>query len=227
MQFAFLDFDGTLYKGHLWKDLAEHYRETGRRRALTWAYLLGHMALWPLNLLGLMSHEAFYASWQRDLSWLLRGLSREEATALFQHILHTRVLADLRAETLERLRWHQAQGHATMLVSGCFAELLQMLAAEVGVPYVAGTEPEVKDGRYTGRATGVAMTGKGKVEAVRRFAQEQGLDIDWAASFAYGDSRTDIPLLEAVGHPVAVYPDEVLDRHARAQGWEVIGERSR
>ena len=97
MRFAFLDFDGTLYKGHLWRDLAEHYREQGKRRTLTWAYLLGHMALWPLNLIGLMSDEAFYASWQRDLSWLLRGVPREKLHELVaqQSIPRWATIADI------------------------------------------------------------------------------------------------------------------------------------
>jgi HAD superfamily hydrolase (TIGR01490 family) len=223
---AFFDFDGTLYSGHLWKDMSDYFRSRKQRRALVWAYLGVHIAVWPLNLAHLVSHEAWYASWQRDLTWLLRGLTLEQGQDLFDHLLKSRILPGLRPEIVERVREHKGQGHVIMLVSGCFTELLTMLGAELGVPYAVGTEPRVARGRYTGKATGGAMTGQGKINAVQRLAQENGLELDWAASYAYADSRTDLPLLQKVGHPIAVYPDEVLEQYARSQGWEVVGARS-
>ena len=222
---AFFDFDGTLYSGHLWRDISDHYRGRGERRLLLWAYLVSHIALRPLNLLGLLSTERFYGLWARDLAWVLRGLPHEEGLALFQHILQWRVLPGLRPDILERLRKHQRDGHVVMLVSGGFRELLEMLASELGVPHVVGTEAEVARGRYTGRATGLAITGRGKVAGIQLLAEREGLDLDWSACYAYADSRTDIPLLERVGHPVAVHPDAVLEAHAREHGWEVLGMR--
>lgn len=220
---AFFDFDGTLYAGHLWRDFSDYFRERQERRGLLWAYLLGHMALWPLNLAGLLSHERFYGSWARDLTWVLRGLPTERADAIFRHILDQRILPGLRPDVLERLRRHQREGHIIMLVSGGFREILHMLAAELGVPYVIGTEAEVRDGRYTGRALGLAITGHGKVAGIQTLAAREGLALDWGNSYAYADNRTDIPLLEAVGHPVAVYPERALAAHAQARGWEVLG----
>lgn len=224
---AFFDFDGTLYSGHLWQDISDYYRERGERRLLLWTYLLGHIALRPLNLLGLLSTERFYGSWARDLTWVLRGLPHEEGKALFQHILEWRILPGLRPDVVERLHEHQKDGHLVMLVSGGFRELLEMLAEELSVRYVVGTEAQVARGRYTGRATGLAITGRGKVEGIRLLAEREGLALDWAACHAYADSRTDIPLLETVGHPVAVHPDRVLEAHAQERGWEVLGSRSR
>lgn len=220
---AFFDFDGTLYDGHLWKDLSDYFRERRERRGLLWAYLLGHMALWPLNLAGLISHERFYGSWARDLTWVLRGLTTDQGEAIFRHLLERRILLGLRPDVVERLRRHQSEGHTLMLVSGGFRELLQMLAAELGVPYVIGTEAEVRRGVYTGRAVGLAITGQGKVAGIRNLAAREGLDLDWANSYAYADNRTDIPLLEVVGNPVAVYPDKALAAHAQARGWKVLG----
>ncbi|MDH7487963.1 MAG: HAD family hydrolase [Anaerolineae bacterium] len=220
---AFFDFDGTLYAGHLWKDMSDYFRERRERAGLLWVYLLGHMALWPLNLVGVLSHERFYGSWARDLTWVLRGLSVGEGQALFRFLLEWRILPGLRPDVVERLRYHQREGHVVMLVSGGFRELLEMLAAELGVLHVVGTEAEVRDGVYTGRAVGLAITGRGKVEGIRNLAAREGLDLDWANSYAYADSRTDIPLLEVVGHPVAVYPDKALAAHAQARGWEVLG----
>lgn len=220
---AFFDFDGTLYTGHLWKDFSEYFRQRRERTGLLWAYLLGHMALWPLNLLGIISHERFYGSWARDLTWVLRGLTIERAEAIFRHILEQRILPGLSPDVLQRLRYHQGEGHVVMLVSGGFRQLLEMLAAQLSIPYVVGTEAEVRNGTYTGRAVGLAITGHGKVAGIRSLAAREGLDLDWNNSYAYADNRTDIPLLESVGHPVAVYPDKALAAHAQARGWEVMG----
>lgn len=224
---AFFDFDGTLYAGHLWKDMSDYFRERRERTGLIWTYLLAHMALWPLNLMRVLSDERFYGSWARDLTWILRGLSLEEGDALFRFILEWRILPGLRPDVLERLRQHQAQGHIVMLVSGGFRRLLEMLASELSIAHVVGTEAEVRDGRYTGRPTGLAITGRGKVEGIRRLAAREGMDLDWPHSYAYADNRTDIPLLEAVGHPVAVYPDRALAAHAQKSGWEVLGTITR
>ena len=84
-----------------------------------------------------------------------------------------------------------------------------------------GTSYEVgEDGLFTGELGGAFMYGEGKVEAMRRFADEH--DIDLGASFAYSDSVSDLPMLRAVGTPVVVNPDEELTRIAREEGWRVM-----
>ena len=84
-----------------------------------------------------------------------------------------------------------------------------------------GTSYEVgEDGLFTGELGGAFMYGEGKVEAMRRFADQH--DIDLGASFAYSDSVSDLPMLRAVGTPVVVNPDEELTRIAREEGWRVM-----
>jgi phosphoserine phosphatase len=85
----------------------------------------------------------------------------------------------------------------------------------IGTPYEVGA-----DGRFTGELGGPFMYGPGKVEAMRRFADEHGIDL--AVSWAYSDSVSDLPMLRAVGNPVAVNPDEELTRIAHAEGWRVM-----
>ena len=83
-----------------------------------------------------------------------------------------------------------------------------------------GSVSEVVDGHYTGRAGGPFTYREGKAEAIRELAARE--DIDLAASWAYSDSESDLPMLRLVGHPVAVNPDAELGRVARAEGWEVL-----
>ena len=83
-----------------------------------------------------------------------------------------------------------------------------------------GTRGEVVDGVYTGRLDGPFCYGAGKVAAIEEFARWDGLDL--AQCYAYCDSASDLPMLEAVGHPVAVNPDSRLARHAGANGWPIV-----
>jgi phosphoserine phosphatase len=79
---------------------------------------------------------------------------------------------------------------------------------------------EVVDGVYTGREGGPFNYREGKAEAIRALAEREGIDL--AASYAYSDSESDLPMLRLVGHPVAVNPDTELARVARAEGWEIM-----
>jgi HAD superfamily hydrolase (TIGR01490 family) len=222
---AFFDAVGTIYSGAFWRDVSEHHREQKRNRFWTWAYLIWHMAGWPLNLAGLLSKRRWYDSWARDMAWLFRGFTIEEGEELFRWVTEERVKPKLRTDVLEILRDHQAQGHVVALVSGSPQQLLDAVALSLGIEHALGTSLEVKDGRYTGSMTGPLSMNEGKVAAVEEWARQQELDIDWAQSFAYGDSRGDVPLLEKVGHPVAVYPDEGLQAVAEERGWQILGER--
>jgi HAD superfamily hydrolase (TIGR01490 family) len=222
---AFFDVVGTIYRGAFWRDISDHHREKKRNRFWTWAYLIWHMAGWPLNLAGLLSDERWYDSWARDMAWLFRGFSVEEGEELFRWLIEKRVRPYLRTDIIEILRDHQSKDHVVALVSGSPQQVLDSIAADLGIEYALGTSLEVKDGRYTGSMTGPLSMGAGKITAVEDWAAEKNLDIDWSESFAYGDGRGDIPLLEKVGHPVAVYPDEVLKAVAQERGWQIIGER--
>jgi phosphoserine phosphatase len=98
--------------------------------------------------------------------------------------------------------------------------MAEMLAHVLGFDGALGARSEVVDGRYTGRAAGPFTYREGKAEAMRQLAATEGIDL--AASYAYSDSESDLPMLRAVGHPVAVNPDSELLRVARAEGWEIM-----
>ena len=83
-----------------------------------------------------------------------------------------------------------------------------------------GSRSEVHDGVYTGRPAGPFTYREGKAEAMRALASDNGIDL--AASYAYSDSESDLPMLRAVGHPVVVNPDAELRRVAREEGWEIM-----
>lgn len=221
---ALFDFDGTLYTGHIWQDLVRDHRQARRHRRWVVAYIARNMALYPLHKLGLLSQAAFFSSWGETMAWLVRGWTVDEGQALFDRLTRTQIMPNLRADVLSRLRRHQDEGHLVALVSGTLAPYLETVARSLDVPHAIGTPLEVRDGRYTGRIIPPVCQGAGKPERVATYLANAGLRVEWAASFAYADRGTDLPLLALVGHPVAVYPDESLLNHARAQGWQLIGE---
>jgi HAD superfamily hydrolase (TIGR01490 family) len=220
---ALFDLDGTLYTGHIWQDLVNHHRAARRHRFWVLAYLVRNMAPLPLYRLGIMSRASFFHAWGETMGWLLRGWSLDEAHALFEQLTEEQILPNLRPDVLQRLRQHQSAGHLVALVSGTFAPFLETIARRIEVPHAIGTPLEVRNGQYTGRIVPPLCQGEGKPSRVQSYLAGQHAEIDWRASFAYADRDTDLPLLALVRHPVAVYPDEALLAHARAQDWTVMG----
>jgi HAD superfamily hydrolase (TIGR01490 family) len=121
-------------------------------------------------------------------------------------------------EALDLIALHKALGREVYVVSSSPEEVVRPVAEHFGVDGVLATRAEVRDGRFTGELEFYAY-GAGKAEAIRQIAAERGLDL--ATSYAYSDSITDLPMLEAVGNPVAVNPDRDLRREAERRGWQV------
>jgi HAD superfamily hydrolase (TIGR01490 family) len=223
---ALFDFDGTLYTGHIWQDLVRHLRLTRRHRRWVFAYVARNMAPYPLYKLGLMSQETFYRAWGETMSWLIRGWTVPEAHALFEQLTSDQIVPNLRPEVLDLLRQHQEQGLWVALVSGTSLPWLEIVARRLDVDHAIGTPLVERNGRYTGQIVRPLCQGRGKPERVKVYAAQNDLEIDWANSYAYADSGTDLPLLQEVGRPVAVSPDPVLLAQAQASGWQVLGESS-
>ena len=120
---------------------------------------------------------------------------------------------------VERVAWHIARGHRVFLVSGTLKPLADIAARRLpGQVEVCATELEVSGGRWTGRLAGEHMSGEAKARAIRRLAARFGLAL-WE-SYAYGDSIADLPMLDSVGHRVAVNPPPRLRHIARSEGWQ-------
>jgi HAD superfamily hydrolase (TIGR01490 family) len=115
---------------------------------------------------------------------------------------------------------HQDAGRPVYICTAASQEVADLLATVLRFDGGVGTRGEISDGHYTGRQAGPFIYGQGKAEAIRELAQAEGLDL--ADCWAYSDSASDLPMLRAVGHPVAVNPDSGLARVAREEGWEVM-----
>ena len=130
------------------------------------------------------------------------------------------VLPRLYTQMLEVAHAHQDAGRRVYICTAASQEMADMLAHVLSFDGAVGARSEIIDGRYTGRPAGPFTYREGKAQALRELAQAQGIDL--AASYAYSDSESDLPMLRAVGHPVVVNPDAALARAAREEGWEIM-----
>jgi len=147
------------------------------------------------------------------------GLRQAELQALNAEVL-PRLIQRVRPEAKRLLDRHRRAGRDTFIVSAAPQEIVEPLAHALGMTGGIGTRSRVEDGRYTGELDGPFCYGEGKVEAMQVVASWNSYDL--AQSYAYSDSASDLPMLDAVGHPVAVNPDSKLERHARRNGWPIV-----
>jgi phosphoserine phosphatase len=123
------------------------------------------------------------------------------------------------AEAADLIEAHQDAGREVVIVSTSGAEVVEPIGEMLGVDRVVATRMVIADGRYTGEMEYYAY-GPTKAAAIRELAAQQGWDL--ADCWAYSDSHTDLPMLEAVGHPTAVNPDRGLRKAAAERGWPVL-----
>jgi HAD superfamily hydrolase (TIGR01490 family) len=151
---------------------------------------------------------------------LLEGVPEKDVARMAPDLL-AGILPRIYPQMMDEVHLHQDAGRPAFIVSAASNPLVELLAEVLGFEGGIGTRYEVAaDGTLTGDIEGPFIYGEGKVEAMQRFAEEHEIDI--GQSWAYSDSASDLPMLRAVGNPVAVNPDATLARIAREEGWEVL-----
>jgi HAD superfamily hydrolase (TIGR01490 family) len=154
------------------------------------------------------------------------GRPVSELQEMGREIAEERILPRVYEGITRVIQHHREVGDLTFLCTASPIELADLLAESLEMTGALGTRAEVENGHYTGRLSpeGV-LHGEAKAAAVADLASR--MDIDLEESYAYSDSINDLPLLELVGHPIAVNPDAELKRAARACGWPVYELRTR
>jgi fatty acyl-CoA reductase len=210
---AVFDMEGTLLdsnvvESYLWLRLAELPREQ-----------------WPAEIASVARHLPRYlGAERRDRGEFLRqfyrryeGASREGIERLIDEQVSELILHRLSPAAVRRIREHKAAGHRTVLITGaldCFARPLEPLFDEI-----LSTHLSARDGRYSGRLSSPPVVGEARAAWLRSYAGTLGADLK--PSYAYADSHSDLPMLRAVGNPVAVNPDVALFREARKRRWPI------
>ena len=153
------------------------------------------------------------------LKQLCAGWDVAQVRAIVDETLHDLIDPLVYDEAVSLIEEHKAAGRRVVIVSSSGEEVVAPIGEMVGADEVVATRMVVKDGRYTGDIEFYAY-GPHKADAMRSLAERHGWDL--AECYAYSDSFTDLPMLEAVGHPVAVNPDKALRRVAVEREWPVM-----
>ncbi|KUI22853.1 inhibition of morphological differentiation protein [Mycobacterium sp. GA-1285] len=147
------------------------------------------------------------------------GWDVEQVKSIVGETLHDVVAPLVFAEAAELIADHKLCGRDVVMVSASGEEIVAPIARALGATHAMATRMVVEDGKYTGEIAFYCY-GEGKVAAIRELAAREGYALEH--SYAYSDSITDLPMLEAVGHPSVVNPDRALRKEAAARGWSVL-----
>lgn len=153
------------------------------------------------------------------LSRLITGWDVAQLNEILAQTLQENIDPVVYEEALELIHAHQELGRDVIIVSASAHEVVEPIAHLLGADGVIATLMSVEDGRFTGDIDFYAF-GENKAEAMRQLAKERGYDL--SRSYAYSDSITDLPMLQAVGNGYAVNPDRALRRVALDKGWGIL-----
>ncbi len=213
---AFFDLDKTLMQGSSAFQFARAVREAGMmsRRQL----LADAAANARYRLHGASDDES--EALRNRIAASLEGIRVKDMERLGVRVMH-RILPRLYPQMLTIAYAHQDAGRPVYIVTAAANDMAVLLARVLTFDGALGSHlSEVEDGVYNGRPTGTFMYKRAKAVAIEEMAAREGFDL--SSSYAYSDSISDLPMLEAVGHPVAVNPDTALAAVSHEQGWETL-----
>lgn len=219
MKLAIFDFDGTLYRKETFTLLMKHLKEHptyGSRyhrffRSILLPYFSSKIKLYP--------EEKMKANLMHKYLKTFKGLSKEELHTYFAEVARA-MEKDMNEEVVSRLKEHAAKGYFIMIVSGAFTPLLDVIAKDLPVNQIIGTEVPFTNDMFDHKQPIDHVHATRKTELIHQVFQNKS--VDWDNSYAYGDSYSDLSVLQLVGKPVAVSPDEKLRKVAEEKNWEII-----
>lgn len=211
---AFFDMDNTILSASSGRLYLRYLRKIGYVSWHKWIYISAQVGLYILGLTDfpqLMSRLMLHAV----------GTGEEEAWRLSRDWFETMLRHYIAPGAPERIGWHQEQGHHVVIISAATQFAVRPVAQALGLEHsFLATQLEIVNGHFTGQVIEPACYGAGKVHLAGEYARAHGLDL--GQSYFYTDSHHDIPLMEVVGHPVAVNPNAKLRREAARRGWPIM-----
>jgi HAD superfamily hydrolase (TIGR01490 family) len=163
------------------------------------------------------------------LDFQLKPLSRHARKVLdvwHEDFMRSKVRPMMGDKARALVNEHLAAGDVCVVITATNSFVTAPIVREFGIEHLIATDPEQKDGEFTGAVAGVPSFREGKVTRMEQWLSERGWDWgSFAQSCFYSDSLNDLPLLSKVKRPVAVDPDATLRAHAAQQGWPVISLR--
>ena len=212
---AFFDVDGTLLKSTI-----VHYyiwmRSAQAPFLLKKLWLVGFLPKIVYYLiLDSVNRTRFNQVFYRNY----RGMNAAEVKTLSAEMFETYLRPKIFSEVVSQIQEHKEQGTSIVLVTGSLDFIVQPIADYLVVDAVLAPQLHEQNGQFTGELTTVPLIAEAKAKAVRSYADQHEISLE--ASYAYGDSQSDLPMLECVGNPVVVNPGKALREKAIESGWEM------
>ena len=175
-------------------------------------------------------NDRYYAEYQAGtldihqyLAFALRPLTQHDQSTLaawHRQFMQSKIQPMITPAARALVDKHRQRGDTLLIITSTNRFVTAPIARAFGIDHLLATEPEIVDGRFTGRVTGTPCFREGKLARLKEWlaAQRESLDDNWC----YSDSHNDLPLLQIARHPVAVNPDATLADEARARGWPIL-----
>jgi HAD superfamily hydrolase (TIGR01490 family) len=221
MKLALFDLDNTLLDGD---------------SDFEWSQFLIRIGVLDKELFE-VRNQAFYDQYkagtlniQEFLDFQLKPLShhaRQTLDAWHEQFMRETIAPMMTQASLALVKQHQDAGDLCVIITATNSFVTAPIARAFGIAHLIATEPEHKNGEFTGGVAGVPSFKEGKITRLNQWLAERGWTLDsFAESVFYSDSMNDLPLLLQVKTPVAVNPDPTLKHHAEQHGWQVMSLRA-
>ncbi|ARK23880.1 haloacid dehalogenase [Sporosarcina sp. P37] len=219
MKVAIFDFDGTLYKEETFKLLMDQLKKHPVHKKYYGKFYRSILPLYIRYKLNILPESKMK---ERSMMLYLQALESLTLTELkgFFTGMQDVMMADFNEQVVSRLAKHRKEGYRVLLVSGAYTPFLTAVTSHLTFDTIIGTDIPSTGEHIAMDQPFLHIQGTRKTEQINYALR--GESVDWAGSFAYGDSISDLPVLEQVGHPVAVRPDEKLRAVAKKRNWEIL-----
>ena len=218
MALAIFDLDHTLLAGD--SDYAWGQFLIARGAVVREAYERENERYYAQYLAGELDIDEF-------LAFALRPLAQHDRTTLdawHAEFMRTHIAPMMRPQAFDWIAQHRARGDTLLIITATNRFITAPIAAAFGIEHLLATDPEERDGRFTGGVAGVPCFREGKIARLHAWLAQRTETL--AGSWFYSDSHNDLPLLCAVTNPVAVSPDPILAAHAERHGWPILLART-
>ncbi len=220
MKIAVFDFDGTLYPSETMPYLFRQYKEHGTSKSKYYRMMLVLGFLFGLYKLKVVKSAILKEKAMVNFISLFAAEGEDRINAFFQ-MAYQGMKKDFNEDILKEARSLKERGHVTVVVSGACAPLLEALRDDYGFDMIIGTEVPFKEGCFDASSSIRYISGEEKTTALLEKLPVD--EVNFAESYAYADSFSDVELLELVGHAIAVSPEAKLYQLARERKWRVLG----
>jgi phosphoserine phosphatase len=208
------DLEGTLTAGASWRGIRIYFQEFRSR----WEYdrfLLGWLPRYLLVKAGLLNRKKAMDAWMQGEIKLLHGERRQAINMMAEWVVVNHMWPQRRMDVIAKLENHRRKGAEIAIVSGAYQPIVDAFARRIGDVKAIGSKLVYENGKLSGLALPINSYQQ-KAENIRTLCGDEPI------LAAYGDTISDLPMLEMSQHPIAVYPDESLRGIAESKGWYIV-----